>query len=259
MTVLVVTLTVAVALLGLLVVGLLRSHAEILRALHDLGVNVDPQAPQADDTDARHARHAPRTAPAIARPRAGAVARDAADLAGIAPRGDAVSVAVADTDHVTLLAFLTSGCLACRGFWDAFAEPALDVPGGARLVVVTKGPGEESEATIASLSPPGVVVVMSDAAWSDYGVPVAPYFVLVDGPSGSVVGEGASTQWSQVRNLMSQALADAGLAAAKGQLREARNGAGREARVDDALRAAGIEPGDPSLYPPASSAPPAAR
>ena len=42
MAVLVVLLAVVVALLALLVAGLLRSHAEILRALHQLGVNMDP-------------------------------------------------------------------------------------------------------------------------------------------------------------------------------------------------------------------------
>ena len=37
MTGLVIAEAVAIALLGLLVAGLLRSHAEILRALHELG------------------------------------------------------------------------------------------------------------------------------------------------------------------------------------------------------------------------------
>ena len=39
---------------------------------------------------------------------------------------------------------------------------------------------------------------MTSEAWDDYGVPVSPYFVLVDGPSGRVVGEGAGTSWEQV-------------------------------------------------------------
>ena len=45
MTALVVGLTVAVALLGVLVLGLLRSNAEVLRALHQLGVNLGPDTP----------------------------------------------------------------------------------------------------------------------------------------------------------------------------------------------------------------------
>jgi hypothetical protein len=45
MTVAVALLGVVVALLAVLVVSLLRSHAEILRALHDLGVDLDPSNP----------------------------------------------------------------------------------------------------------------------------------------------------------------------------------------------------------------------
>ena len=39
--------TVVLALLTLLVIGLLRSHAEILRRLHDLGVDLDDPGPRA--------------------------------------------------------------------------------------------------------------------------------------------------------------------------------------------------------------------
>ena len=46
MTALVVTLAVVVALLVVLVGGLLRSHAEILRTLHDAGLAHDPAAPR---------------------------------------------------------------------------------------------------------------------------------------------------------------------------------------------------------------------
>ncbi|NAZ88376.1 hypothetical protein GTR00_20125, partial [Kineococcus sp. T90] len=43
----VVALAVAVALLGLLVAGLLRSHAEILRSLHALGAGREDTAARA--------------------------------------------------------------------------------------------------------------------------------------------------------------------------------------------------------------------
>ena len=46
MTVLIVVQGLVILLLAVLVVGLLRSHAEILRALHDLGVNLEDGAPQ---------------------------------------------------------------------------------------------------------------------------------------------------------------------------------------------------------------------
>ena len=42
MAVLVTLLAIVLALLALLVAGLLRSHAEILRELHGLGVDMDP-------------------------------------------------------------------------------------------------------------------------------------------------------------------------------------------------------------------------
>jgi len=47
MAVLVTLFGVVLALLAVLVAGLLRSHAEILRALHNLGVDLDPH--RADD------------------------------------------------------------------------------------------------------------------------------------------------------------------------------------------------------------------
>ena len=81
---------------------------------------------------------------------------------------------------------------------------ACPCPGGARLLVVTKGSEAESPATIRKLAPTGVHTVLSSAAWSDYRIPVAPYFVLVDGTSGDVIGEGAAATWEQVRDLMAQ-------------------------------------------------------
>jgi len=40
----------------------------------------------------------------------------AADLAGVGLRDDAVTIPVVGVPHRTLLAFLSSGCLTCRGF-----------------------------------------------------------------------------------------------------------------------------------------------
>jgi hypothetical protein len=45
MAVLVTLFGVVLALLAVLVAGLLRSHAEILRALKELGANLDPARP----------------------------------------------------------------------------------------------------------------------------------------------------------------------------------------------------------------------
>ena len=216
----------AILLLGLLVVGLLRSHAEILRTLHGLGAGLDPDA-------------SPGVTSAVPPP----VRRSSAtgfDVAGTAPGGEtAVRVGVVGARQSTVLAFLSSGCLTCGGFWETFgATDRLAVPGGARLVVVTKSPDAESESRIRELAPGAFPVVMSSAAWEDYKVPHTPYFVYVDGPSGRIVGEGSASTWAQVVSLWSQALAD-----------DAVRLGGGEARADRELLRAGIHPGHDSLYP----------
>ena len=246
MVVLVVLLGVVVALLGLLVAGLLRSHAEILRALHDLGVDMDPA--RADGASTRVDAPRVRAADVPKRP-----SREAVDVVGATPDGAAVSTAVTGRDALTLLAFLSTGCGTCHFFWEAFASPGLSVPGDARLVVVTKGAEAEQPAMVRKLAPTTVSVVMSTDAWNAYDVPVAPFFVLVDGGSGIVVGEGAASTWEQVTALMHNALDDAGLLDRRGRRKagarpQPRSEAEREDRVDRDLLAAGIRPGDPSLY-----------
>jgi hypothetical protein len=171
----------------------------------------------------------------------------AIDVAGVDPSGAPVTFAVAGVGHRTLLAFLSSTCLTCRGFWDAFADRRLSVPGGARLLIVTKGSEAESPSTIRKLAPSGVHTVLSSETWKAYQIPVAPYFVLVDGSSGAVIGEGAAATWEHVSELMVQSLADTedppyGHGPPVGHAQD------RRSRVDAELRAAGIEPGHPSLY-----------
>jgi hypothetical protein len=236
--ILVTALGLVVALLTLLVAGLLRSHAEIIRALHLLGADLDPDAgaPSAAVPTPRR-----RTAPT------GASERPASDIAGTTPHGDAVSLAVVGTGHSTLVAFLTTGCGTCVNFWEAFANGVPRVPGDARLVIVTQGPESESPARLAKFAPPDVSVVMSDSAWTAYDVPTAPYFAFVDGPSGRVVGEGAGVTWPQVVSLIEQALDDAGFEATTSGSRRGRRASGSD-QADRALLAAGITPGHPSLY-----------
>ena len=217
-------LIAAVALLGLLVIGLLKSHAEILRQLHELG------AGRAEDNG-----HAVPVGLALGTS-SGAAAHD---VAGRTPAGEAAVVAVRDVGHDTLLAFLSSGCLTCAGFWEALgAGGDLGLPAPMRVVAVTKDPGEESESTIRGLSS-GPTVVMSTQAWFDYEVPGSPYFVHVSATTGRVAGEGTASTWDQVVSLVHRAAADA---------TRSRAGNGEE-RVDQELTAAGILPGDPSLYP----------
>jgi hypothetical protein len=238
MTALVVGLTVAVALLGVLVAGLLRANAEMMRAFHQLGVSLgsDPEASQTSPVAL-----SPRPTPG--RPDSS----DVVDLAGSSPQGDAISLALTGVRHDTLVAFLTSGCDTCRGFWDVFRNGSPDVPGGARLVVVTRGSDAESPGAIAGLAGGGrsaVPVVMSNEAWEHYDIPYAPYFVYVSGPAGRVVGEGVAARWEQVQTLVANAVAD-------GTTGRPRSRADRErdSAVDRALQEAGIGPGDPRLHP----------
>jgi hypothetical protein len=244
-------LALVLAVLAVLVVGLLRSHAEILKALHDLGVNLEEGAPSAARRQPAVSHHAPaRTADGVAPPRGDVPLGAAVDLTGTLPRGGAARVAVTGVDHPTLLAFLSTGCGTCGTFWDALADGATGLPDAAtRVVVVTNGPEAESPAAVADLAPPGIVTVMSSEAWDDYGVPVSPFFALVDGPSGRVIGEGSGTTWEQVVDLLAKAVADAGVRSGPERPLTRMSGQDRADRVDRELRAAGIEPGDPSLYP----------
>jgi hypothetical protein len=237
---------ILLALLAVLVVGLLRSHAEILRRLHDLGADVYGDESQAEPPI--------RTQVGVAEPRT-TTATAAFDITGTTPTGSAVVVGVSDRPHTTLLAFLSSGCLTCGNFWEAFRDGAGDsLPGrDTHLVIVTKDPESESLSAVQRLAEGPAKTVMSSEAWRDYQVPVSPYFVLADGLTGRIVGEGSGTTWPQVSSLLDQACADAGLEpgpnGTAGRGRAARlNGIERERLADEELRAAGIGPGHPSLY-----------
>jgi hypothetical protein len=248
MTALIVVTLFAVALLGVLVAGLLRSHAEILRALHDMGQDLGHRSgSESGGTSARiELRSGPiRTREGVAEPRA--EAPPAVDIIGTTPEGTTKQVGVVHTDHTTLLAFLSTGCMTCRNFWDAFADSGLALPGhDTRLVIVTKSLAEESESMLRKLAPRHVPTIASSEAWDAYDVPVSPYFILVDGPSGTTLGEGAAGSWQQVASLLDQAVADAGIATTR---QRRRSGQVREEHADTQLAAAGIHPGHPSLYP----------
>jgi hypothetical protein len=202
----VVVLTVTVAVLGVLVIGLLRSHAEILRRLHDLGADVyddgagarEPAGPAPVElTTANRPSPAPR--------------RDAgrvSDIQGVTPDGRAVGVSLVGGTP-SLLAFLSSGCTTCADIWDAMGDlrpddlPVEDM----RIVAVTRDAAHESPAAVARLASARHTTVMSSAAWHHFDVPGSPYFVLLD-TAGRVVGEGASTSWTQVSALLARARAD---------------------------------------------------
>ena len=123
--------TVVLVLLTVLVAGLLRSHAEILRRLHALGAGLDPDAAGCGGRRVR-STCAPMRRDVVRRPRL--------DLDGAGLRDDAMHVSVVGARHRTLLAFLSSGCLdvpAGSGRRSP-TRAALDLPDDIRLVVVTK-------------------------------------------------------------------------------------------------------------------------
>jgi hypothetical protein len=222
MTVLVACETLLLALLVLLVAGLLRSHAELLRRIGPAGL-----APQRGAAPAGAQRPAGVPLP---------------DITGTTPAGDAMQVSLSGQAPLTLLVFLSSGCAGCGPFWTELGGSGLDeLPPGVRAVVVAPDGEHDSPARIAQLAPQGLPVLMSERAWEDYAVTMTPYMVFVDPHAGQVIGEGTAASWGQLLGMLRDALADARPAR--------RNGAARGAAVDATLADAGIGPGHPSLYP----------
>lgn len=255
MTVLVAIETVVLVLLVIVVTGLLRSHATILRQLEELGAGVGDPADPASRGTTRAGVTSPvdfQVRPGIPEPRDDQSFADAADITGAGLRDDVVAVRIIGAEHPTMLAFLSSSCTTCATFWDEFRQDGgVSLPGGTRLVIVTKGVDEESPSEIAGLAPPGVTLVMSSTAWEQYRVPGSPYFVFVDGPTGRIRGEGTGMSWEQVGNLLAQATGDLSFALGDAGARltnKPESDAERELRIDQELMAAGIFPGDTSLY-----------
>lgn len=260
MVALVIVLTVVVILMAVLVSGLLRSHADILKALHELGVGVgDPTGSSDHHHDHHGAGHSGGTGPVPVPLTMGAPlpgernSTSAPTVAGVTPAGDAVAIGMDGGNQLTLLSFLSSGCSTCAGFWNAFQSPdQLGLPPHTRLVIVTKGPEFEIPAEVRSRAPADAVVVMSTEAWTDYEVPGSPFFVLVDGTSGLRIGEGVANAMAQVADLVRRAGADTQAFTGGSRSRafaQGLDGPERERANDLELISAGILPGDPSLYP----------
>ena len=251
---------VAIALLGILVLGLLRSHALILKALHELGAGLElEREAAATDGGAPSGAVPVQIEPGVV-PNTRTESSAAHDVVGTDLAGSPLLVELAGASgRPTLLAFLTSGCSVCLTFWEELG-PDTATPGDARLVVVAKGTRDESPSVLAKLARPGVEVISSSGAWADYEIPGSPYFVLVE--DGLVTGEGSATSWPAVRDLLQQAVEESAHArAAAGRTGPGAAfaaGAGAAAgghedlgRIDAELLAAGIRPGHPSLFEPA--------
>ena len=246
MTALIVVETVILLVLGVLVVGLLRSYATVLERLHRL----DGGAQASTAPPFRTAAGVP--APAQ-RGRSAATDRTewppAHDIVGEGLAGEVVSIRTVGVPHDTVIVFLSSGCSGCGGFWEQFADGrAFAAVGNSRVLVVTRSPGDESVGLLRELCPPGLDLVMSTTSWEQYNVPGSPYVIVVDGQSGRVKGEGSGTSLSQVSGLMQQAYGDGASAPGRGPVVKPRSDTEREVDVDRALLAAGIGPGHPSLY-----------
>lgn len=224
MTALVVIEGVVILLLIVLVGGLLRSHAEILRQLDRLGAGEDTSSP-------------------ISAQRARTVGFEEAPvktISGLTPQGAERTMSLEHGRSPTLLAFLSSGCASCQTFWRELAEdPEPPLP-GTRMVVITKGPDAESPAKVSDLAPAGTEVIMSSEMWDEFRVPLTPYFMLLD-PEARMIGEGSALSWDQLLGLLRRSAADNPNPAHLGT-------AERAAFTDSQLTQSGVEPGDPSLY-----------
>ena len=220
------------ALTWLFLVAVLRSHAEILRRLHAIESRVDPDGLRLGDpaspVDPRAAY-------------ADAAAAPAPDIVGETLAGDSVKLALGPGAPRTLLAFLSTGCSVCSALWEELRAGGPVAP-GLRIVVVTKGSDRESLTRLERISPAGGELVMSNSAWSDYGVVSTPHFVLVEPDARRILGRGGGTSWAQVLSLLTDAETDA-------RLHHARSTSDRAARAEQALAASGIGPDHPSLYP----------
>lgn len=228
MAVLVLLETILLAVLTVLVAGLLRAYASVLKRLHRLDGGASGQF---------------ALEPAVSTPTPREQWTTAHDLAGETVRGEVMTTRVVGVEHDSVLLFLSSGCSSCATFWDELAAPVA-MPSGTRLVIVTQGEDAESRDAVAELAPGDVDVLMSTQAWREYEVPGSPHVVYVEGRTGRVRGEGTGQSWAQVAQL----LARAGGAFLTGQAPKPRRDAEVEAQVDRELMAAGILPGDPRLY-----------
>lgn len=212
-----VALGAAVALLTVLVVALLRAQAESARRIDVLERRLARER--------RRQEERPGTAPSVPRTQgesaimqasthqhAGATATtapegDAVDIRGVTPTGEATTVALESSLAPTLLAFLSTSCGICTGLWQRLRDEGLgDVAPGVVPVVVTKDGAQEDHDRVRGLADGGALrVVLSGEAWDDYEVPGSPYLLLVAGDPGSVVAEGAVSQWEDLVSMVARA------------------------------------------------------
>lgn len=227
----VIALAVVVALLGILVVGLLRSHADILRRLESIGAGLEGGGHD-------HSSQITLT-------RRDSAAAASRQVTGVTPGGEPVALSLGAGSDPTLVAFLSTTCSSCTPFWEGLQSSLMHFGGHRhRVVIVTLGESEESPTRAQSLAKPEADVVMSSTTWSEFEVPGAPYFVLLEPDTGRVIGEGSAMTFESLQEFLSDATNDQ-----QWDLQTSRRVVSEESRIDADLRRAGILPGDPRLYP----------
>ena len=105
------------------------------------------------------------------------------DIVGVTPDGVPCHIDVLGAAAPVLLLFLSAACLGCRDLWEGLHELLAGLAGAARLVVVTRGPEEESPEAITTLAgdapgSEGVELVMSTQAYRDYRVGGPPFLTV---------------------------------------------------------------------------------
>jgi len=106
------------------------------------------------------------------------------DVVGVGLDGLARVIDVEHAAEPVLLLFLSAGCLGCRDLWEGLTGLHAGLAGAARLVAVTKDPGEEDPGVVAAqagagVAPLGIEVVMSASAFRDYRVGGPPFLAVV--------------------------------------------------------------------------------
>ncbi|MGH9047689.1 MAG: hypothetical protein ACRDVW_10310 [Acidimicrobiales bacterium] len=126
-------------------------------------------------------------------------------LSGITPGGAPFARDLTEPPW-TLLLFLSTTCDGCAALWRAFSEPSHELLADTSTVLVTRAPPTEAAEKVAALGGAGELV-MSESAWTDYGVHSGPFFVLVDGARSMVATEGVAWSVEQIVGAVEAALA----------------------------------------------------
>ncbi len=115
------------------------------------------------------------------------------DLAGLAVRH---RLSGPGAPAWTLVLFLSGSCQGCLELWPLLTPGA--VAPEVAVVAVARSRAEDP-ASLRALAPPGGQVVLSDRAFSDFGVQGAPFLVVASGSRPTLVRESVAFGSEQVR------------------------------------------------------------